>query len=32
MEDYNKVLLRNCLTKALEAFNDAKFNFEKCAL
>ena len=28
MEEYNRVLLRNCLTKSLEAFNDAKFNFE----
>ena len=28
MEEYNKVLLKNCLTKSLEAFNDAKFNFE----
>jgi len=28
MEEYNKVLLRNCLTKSIEAFNDAKFNFE----
>lgn len=28
MEEDNRVLLRNCLTKSLEAFNDAKFNFE----
>ena len=28
MKESDKVLLRNCLTKSLEAINDAKFNFE----
>ena len=28
MEEHKKILIRNCLLKSQEVFNDAKFNFE----